>query len=110
MSPKDKPLVWLKTEVKTPPFGKEARLEAGFLLRMLQAGETLSMPQSRPMPVIGPRCHELRIVDKDCTWRLVYRTDSDAIIIAEVFKKKTNQTPKSVIDTAQRRLKEYDDA
>ena len=110
MSPKDKPLVWLKTEVKTPPFGTEARLEAGFLLRMLQAGETLSMPQSRPMPVIGPGCHELRIVDKDSTWRLVCRTDSDAVIIAQVFKKKTNQTPKSVIETAQQRLKEYDDA
>ena len=110
VSPKDKPLVWLKTEVKTPPFGTEARLEAGFLLRMLQAGETLSMPQSRPMPVIGRRCHELRIVDKDSTWRLVYRTDSDAVIIAQVFKKKTNQTPKSVIETEQQRLKEYDDA
>jgi len=68
------------------------------------------MPQSRPMPVIGRRCHELRIVDKDSTWRLVYRTDSDAVIIAQVFKKKTNQTPKSVIETAQQRLKEYDDA
>ena len=110
MSPKHKPLVWLKAEVKTAPFGQEARLEAGFLLRMLQAGETLSIPQSRPMPVIGPRCHELRIIDRDCTWRLVYRTDSDAVIIAEVFKKKTNQTPKSVIDTARRRLKEYDNA
>ncbi len=68
------------------------------------------MPQSRPMPAIGRRCHELRIVDKDSTWRLLYRTDSDAVIIAEVFKKKTNQTPKSVIETAQRRLKEYDNA
>jgi len=32
------------------------------------------------------------------------------VIIAQVFKKKTNQTPKSVIETAQQRLKEYDDA
>jgi len=27
----DKPLVWLHGEVKTPPFSKSARLEAGFL-------------------------------------------------------------------------------
>ncbi len=31
-----KPLVWLKGEVKTPPFSSQARLEAGFLLRKLQ--------------------------------------------------------------------------
>jgi len=29
MNPKDKPLAWLYGEVKTPPFSKEARLEAG---------------------------------------------------------------------------------
>ena len=46
----DKPLVWLKGEVKTPPFGEKARIEAGFLLRRLQQGDTLSLPQSRPRP------------------------------------------------------------
>jgi hypothetical protein len=50
---KDKPLAWLHGEVKTPPFSKAARLEAGFLLRQLQRGELLSMPKSRPMPSIG---------------------------------------------------------
>ena len=44
------PLVWLFGEVKTPPFSAEARVEAGFLLRRLQQGETLGLPQSRPMP------------------------------------------------------------
>lgn len=110
MSPGDKPLVWLQGEVKSPPFSKEARLEAGFLLRRLQRGETLAMPHSRPMPGIGRRCHELRIVDKDATWRLVYRIDEDAVIIADVFKKKTPKTPDRVVKTARRRLKEYDDA
>ncbi len=42
MSPKDRPLVWLHGEIKTPPFTKAARIEAGYLLR----------------------CHELRIVDE----------------------------------------------
>lgn len=40
----DKPLVWLKGEVKTPPFSEPARLEAGFLLRRLQQGHTLALP------------------------------------------------------------------
>ncbi|HRI46403.1 MAG TPA: type II toxin-antitoxin system RelE/ParE family toxin [Ignavibacteriaceae bacterium] len=55
------------------------------------------MPQSRPIPSIGPRCHELRINDKSSTWRIIYRIDEDAIIILEVFNKKTEQTPKHVI-------------
>jgi len=52
----------------------------------------------------------LRIVDVAATWRVVYRADSDAVVIAEVFSKKTPQTPQSVIDSCRRRLKEYDDA
>jgi hypothetical protein len=35
VSEADKPLVWLHGEVKTPPFSKEARVEAGVLLRRL---------------------------------------------------------------------------
>jgi len=106
----DKPLAWLHGEVKTPPFSAEARFEAGTLLRRLQKGERLSMPQSRPMPTIGRRCHELRINDKNATWRIVYRTDQDAIVLLEVFDKKTSRTPKAVIDTCKARIKDYDDA
>jgi phage-related protein len=110
VSPKDKPLAWLHGEVKTPPFGQAARLEAGYLLRELQRGKNLGMPHSRPMAPIGPRCHELRVVDQQVTWRIIYRIDPDAIVIAEVFAKKTSQTPSTVIGACQRRLKEYDDA
>jgi hypothetical protein len=65
--PADVPLVWLFGAVKTPPFSAEARVEAGFLLRRLQQGETLGLPQSRPMPTIGAGCHELRIPDRSGT-------------------------------------------
>lgn len=108
MSPSDKVLVWLHGEIRTPPLSAAARLEAGYLLRLLQRGESLSLPHSRPMPILGPRCHELRIVDENSTWRIMYRTDSDAVIILEVFSKKTQQTPKRVIDTCKGRLKGYD--
>src|ERR1700730_15866604 len=70
------------------------RLEAGYLLRQLQMGKPLGMPQSRPMPVIGIRCHEPRIQDAGITWRLIYRTDPDAVVILEAFGKK-NRTTKS---------------
>ena len=106
----EKPLVWLEGEIKTPPFSRDARLEAGGLLGRLQQGELLSMPQSRPMPSIGRHCHELRIRDEDTTWRIVYRIDADAIVIAEVFAKKTQHTPKYVIDVCKRRFNRYDEA
>lgn len=70
----------------------------------------LGMPHSRPMSVIGERCHELRVVDIDTTWRIIYRIDSDGIVIVDVFTKKTRITPKSVIDRSRKRLREYDDA
>ena len=110
MSADDKPLVWLHGEIKTPPFSPAARVEAGYLLRRLQRGEVLGMPRSRSMPIIGPRCHELRVNDADATWRIVYRIDSDAIVILEVFGKKTPKTPRAVIQACKRRLKEYEDA
>ena len=104
----DKPIAWLHGEIKTPPMSVEARLEAGYLLRRLQRGELLSMPESRPMPSIGPRCHELRIGDADVTWRIFYRIDPDAILVLEVLKKKTQATPREVIKVCRRRLADYD--
>lgn len=110
VSPKDKPLAWLHGEIKSPPLGRAARIETGYLLRELQRGRGLGLPHSRPMATIGPRCHELRIVDERATWRIVYRVDPDAIVIAEVFAKRTAQTPRAVVESCRRRLKEYDDA
>jgi len=98
MKNQDKPLVWLHGEIKTPPFSSSARIEAGFLIRLLQMGETLSMTHSRPMPGIGKNCHKLRVNDENSIWRIIYRIDNDAIVILEVFNKKTHQTPNKVID------------
>lgn len=110
MSPNDKPLVWLHGEIKTPPFSQAARLEVGYLLRRLQRGELITMPHSRPMPDIGPRYHELRIDDAGVTWRIVYRIDPDAIVILEVFRKKSRATPRAVIAACKKRLREYENA
>ena len=106
----DKPLVWLRGEIKTPPFTAEARVEAGHLMRLLQLGWSLSMPHSKPMSTIGPRCHELRIKDVRSDWRIVYRVDADAVIIADIFAKTTRRTPERTITDCKRRLKMYDEA
>jgi phage-related protein len=108
MSPSHKPLVWLGLELKSPPLSHNARLEAGFLLRQLQKGISLEMPQSRPMPVIGSNCHELRIQDEGLIWRIFYRIDRHAIVLIDALAKKTPTTPKPTIDLCIARLKRYD--
>jgi len=105
-----KPLVWHYGTIQTPPFSKEARVEAGTLLRRLQEGQSLAMPHSRPMPKIGKRCHEIRVRDESRNWRIICRIDSDAIVIVAVFPKTTQTTPNSVIKQAKDRLRSYDDA
>lgn len=104
-----RPLVWLAGEVKTPPFSPKGRQEAGMLLRLLQEGEQLGMPQAEPLPIVGPRCGALRIRDAEHNWRLVYRVDKDAIVVLEVYPKSTRKIPKAVIDRCKRRLKQYDE-
>lgn len=68
------------------------------------------MPHSRPMSEIGGRCHEIRIVDGGQTWRIIYRIDADAIVIVELFSKKTRKTPPTVIERCKQRLRGYDEA
>ena len=38
----------------------------------------------------------------------MYRIDEDAIVILDVFQKKTAETPKRVIDACKRRITDYD--
>lgn len=104
----EKPLVWLHEEVRSPPLTSKARIEAGFLLRLLQRGEILGLPRSRPLPSIRPDCHELRIDDVSGAWRIVYKVAPEAIVILEVFKKISRSTPRRVIETCQRRLRQYE--
>ena len=103
-----KPLAWLEGEVKTPPFWSKARREAGALLRKVQRGQSLGMPHSRPMPAIGPGCHEPRVRDAQKNWRIVCRADPDAVLIVAVFAKATEATPKPVITACRRRLAAHD--
>ena len=108
--PTRKPLVWLHGEVKTPPFTPEGRQEAGMFLRFLQRGERLDMPQSEPLTNVCPRCGALRVRDAEHNWRIMYRVDPDAVLILEVYAKKTRTIPKAVIDRCKQRLKDYDEA
>ena len=59
------------------------------------------------MPMIGANCHELRVTDEDVTWRIVYGLTSDAVVILELFPKKSKTTPKAVVENSKRRFKKY---
>lgn len=65
--------------------------------------------QDKPLPAVGPRCHELRVRDERSDWRIIYRIDPDAIVIVEVFQKKTRTTPARVVRAARERLRRYDE-
>jgi phage-related protein len=102
-----KPLRILHGEIRTPPISTAARREIGFLLRQLQEGFLLSLPISRPMPSLEAGCHELKVKDANHEWRIVYAVEPDAIVILEVFGKGSRRTPRSIIETCRRRVREY---
>ena len=49
-------------------------------------------------------CHELRIIDRDDAWRIVYRIGADAIVIADVVSKKNERTKEQTIERCKLRL------
>ena len=102
-----KPLFWLHGEVKTPPFTSAGRQEAGMLL---QEGEQLGMPQAEPLADVGPRCGALRVRDAQHNWRIMVRIDPDAVLVLEVYAKRTLQIPREVMQRCKQRLKQYDAA
>ena len=110
LEPTRKPLVWLHGQVKTPPFTPEGRQEAGMLLRLLQEGERMGMPQAEPLPDVGPRCGALRVRDAQHNWRIMYRIDADAVLVLEVYPKNTRKIPDEVIKRCKQRLKQFDAA
>jgi phage-related protein len=97
--------IFLGESIKTPPFTTEGRRRVGTLLRQLQDGESIGMPTSRPMPSIGPRCHELRVRDEAANWRIFYRIDPGEIVVIHTIAK---TTPKVVIRLCRKQLKDHD--
>jgi phage-related protein len=48
------------------------------------------------------------VLSEDAIWRIVDRIDGDAIVVVDVFGKKTRATPEHVIESCHRRLREHD--
>ena len=76
-------------------------------LARLDAGLSLAMPLSRPMPNIGRGVHELRLKDRSGQYRVIYALVlRGSVHVLHAFKKTTRATPQRSIAVAQRRLQE----
>jgi phage-related protein len=83
------------------------RRQIGEALRYLQKGFNLGMPLSRPMTIIAPGVHELRIRGEGAIVRVFYYVhQSDAILVFHAFQKKSQKTPSREIKLARQRLQE----
>lgn len=83
------------------------REQLGKLLWELQQGHALSMPDSRPTPIVALGVEELRVKDESGRYRaFVVRKTPQAILVLHVFSKKSRETPRGAIELARRRLKE----
>ena len=91
-------------------FPREVRDRLGKALYLLQVGEKLVMPLSRSMPSVAAGISELRLHGQDGQFRTFYFSGSPkGILLIHAFVKKTQQTPRSEIQLARKRLKEMQD-
>lgn len=104
----EKPLQMLHGEIKSPPMSFKARIQSGYLLSELQQGEIPSAPHCKPLKTIGSHCFELRVQDKNVTWRIVVHIGINEVLVLDVFAKKTQKTPQSVISACKIRLRDYE--
>ena len=86
---------------------EEIRGDLADALARLDAGLTLSMPLSRPMPSIGPGIHELRLKDRSGAYRVIYAlVTSGRVLVLHAFKKTSQAMPLRGLELARKRLKE----
>jgi phage-related protein len=72
-------------------FPREPRREAGFQLAKVQAG--LDPTDWKPFPDVGAGAKEIRIKDKDGTFRVMYVAKfEEAIYVMHCFQKKSRAT------------------
>ena len=73
----------------------------------LQLGEKLSLPNSRPMPIVAAGVSEPRVRGEDGIHRVFYYTPApQGILVFHAFVKKTQRTPPFEIELGRKRLKE----
>ena len=82
-------IVWNKKTIKkVQGFPDQVKKELGHLLFKLQRGESLGMPQSRPMPSLRNGCSELRVKGEDGVYRVFYflKIENEIIVFQKIIK------------------------
>lgn len=96
-----------KARAAIQEFSEEVRRELGKAIFDLQKGSKLRIPLSRVMVAVAPGVEELRVKDRNGTYRVFYLARlANEVLVFHAFTKKTEKTPKHEIDTGKKRLKE----
>jgi phage-related protein len=86
----------------------DVKKELGSVLTLLQKGESVGMPDVRPMPSVGKGVSEIRISKSSGAYRAFFVVWTEhGILIFHGFKKKTQTTPKIEIETGRKRLNAF---
>ncbi len=87
-------------------FPDAARYQAGVELRAVQTG--LEPSDWKPVKTVGPGVREIRIREKSGAFRIIYlATLPDRILVLHAFQKKTQQTARTDIELAAKRLRDW---
>jgi phage-related protein len=91
--------------VRIQAFPVDARQDIGFQIYKLQRGES---PDSwKPLKTTGKGVKEIRIKAARSHYRVIYLASlAETVYVLHAFMKKSNQTRKSDINLARKRLKE----
>jgi phage-related protein len=86
----------------------EVKKELGSVLTRLQKGESIGMPDIRPMTDINPQVSEIRISDRTGSYRVLYVLQrKSGILVFHAFQKKSRITVERDIKTARIRLEAF---
>ena len=86
----------------------EIKKDLGSILTQLQLGESVGMPDVKPMPSVAKGVSEIRVKDQSGIFRVFFVIKTDlGILVFHGFKKKTQQTPQNEIETGKKRLKAF---
>ncbi|MBN8555838.1 MAG: type II toxin-antitoxin system RelE/ParE family toxin [Deltaproteobacteria bacterium] len=84
------------------------RKELGSVLTRLQLGESIGMPDVKPIPAVAKGASEIRVKDANGIYRAFFVIQvNTGILVFHGFNKKTQQTPHFEIETGKKRLKAF---
>ena len=86
----------------------EVKKELGSVLTRLQKGESIGMPDVRPMPDISPQASEIRLSDRSGGYRALYAIRMEfGILLIHAFRKKSGKNPEREKKAARTRLEAF---